>query len=358
MKRAYLINFTAIQGTKQLAIKSSLAHKKVDDSSSLTNDLKVLSSTTPIQSIALLKSSVFRVKIQAYNESRSIVLERVYETDKFGNLNVRIPLKELSPISYIKIYEVSVRPGIDIYLGHFIPIVLSTPQKIIISDFDKTLVDTRYHSVKEVYESLSKPLSYFPAIPKSLEIMKIHIHDNYTPFILSASPHFYERAIRDWLYQNEIYCSSIFLKDYRSAFSFAFGDLSVKDLKVHGFYKLKSLINIMLMTEIPDEIVLMGDHFETDPLIYLILKSFLEGDMEPRATWTAIKHTKPFKLTSKQNTYFLSQLYQLGTMLENKKPEVKIYIRSKIDEESKVDSLRFDQDFLERNRLKIKTYQS
>ena len=75
------------------------------------------------------------------------------------------------------------------------------------------------------------------------------------------------------MYQNKIFTAGIFLKDVRQVFSLWDGDLSPRDITHQGLYKLNQLLDIINMTDIPDELVLMGDNFESDPVIYL---SFLK----------------------------------------------------------------------------------
>jgi len=191
-----------------------------------------------------------------------------------------------------------------------------------------------------MYFSITKPISYFPTINKSVNIIKDLIKNDHQPFILSASPHFYENAIRDWLYQHEIYTAGIFLKDYRRFFSPFEGNLRAKDLKIHGFYKLHHLINILLMTGIPNRLVLMGDIFESDLSIYLALCALLKQDVEARDLWNSLNRLPSFKFSLKQNSQILDKLYQLETMLgpQHDNIDIKIYIRRKNQSEmTKID---------------------
>jgi hypothetical protein len=236
-------------------------------------------------------------------------------------------------------------------MGSFIPIVIQGLKKVIICDFDKTLVDTKYSSTKEVYNSLTKPLSSFPTITNSLERFTSYIADGFHPFILSASPHFYEASMRDWLYQNKVFTAGIFLKDYRSIFSIIEGELAPKDLKVQGLYKLNHLLDILTMTGIPDELVLMGDNFESDPVIYLTLYKVLHKEVEPWELWQALKKDPAFQFNKKQNSQVLSKFYQLGSMVSAHKGicKVKILIRKKANEKEVMISplLKLDNSAIE-----------
>ena len=191
------------------------------------------------------------------------------------------------------------------------------------------MVDTRYSSPREVYESLIHPVHHFPTINKSLQLFRDYIGRRFQPFIISASPHFYENSIRDWLYQHHIYTTEIFLKDYRRIFSLLDAILTPKDVKTQGFYKLNYLVSILLMTGVPDELALIGDGFESDPLIYLTLTSLLQGNREPWNIWREVKKLKNFRMNRKQDSIFLNKIYQLQNEIQckHKKPTITIHIR-------------------------------
>jgi hypothetical protein len=162
------------------------------------------------------------------------------------------------------------------------------------------------------------------------------------PFILSASPHFYEDSIRDWLYQNNIYSAGIFLKDYRKVFSFFERELTPKDVKVQGLYKLNHLLDIIFLTGIPDFLVLMGDNFESDPLVYNVFGRLLLGVTGPRDMWVQLQQTRPFMFNRRQKISVLNKLYQMASLVKssNVKPKIDIYIRMR----SEKDKLAFKVD--------------
>jgi hypothetical protein len=211
----------------------------------------------------------------------------------------------------------------------------------VICDFDKTLVDTKYSTTKELYTSLTQPIDYFPTVTNSVDLIKTYIEQNHHPFILSASPHFYENAMRDWLYQNHIYTAGIFLKDYRHIFNLLELDLTTKDLKVQGMYKLNHLLDIILMVGIPDELVLMGDNFESDPIIYLALASLLKGSLDSWNFINFLDQHDSFQMNKKQKAHLLSKSYQISSQLNimtkkrghSNSPSIKIHIRKKVSED-------------------------
>ena len=182
-------------------------------------------------------------------------------------------------------------------------------KKVLITDFDKTLVDTKYSSIKEIFKSLTSPVSDFPNIYPSLEKVRAYIQNGHQPFILSSSPHFYENTINEWLKQNNLEIKNIFLKDYRQFFSLSPTDLIFKDVKAHGVHKLAQLLNIILMTDLPREITLIGDNSESDPVIYGIAKYILSNNFNPDEVWNLIRDLNSFKLNNTQSLKILNRLY-------------------------------------------------
>lgn len=318
-------------------------------------ELEKITPKFPIQALRLLNAYQFSLKIVGLNASHEEIYKKTFESDSFGNFNFKIPLiAERKEIQILQVYETSRRPGLELLMGTYIPISIPTPKKIVICDFDKTLVDTRYSTTKEVYRSLTSPIERFPTVPRSVEILKGYISAGHHPFILSASPHFYEDSMRDWLYKNSIFSAGIFLKDYRHFFSFLEGNLTTKDLKHQGLYKLNHLLDILLMTGIPDELVLMGDNYESDPAIYLTLANILREDVDPWSLWNEIKEKDIFQIKNKQNSHFLNKIYQLDNLLTrerkkypNKKVHIEIYIRKRFEK----DELNLSDEYGIKNNL-------
>ncbi len=336
MKRAYPVHFLSILTDEWLAIRASLTMK--EHIYSKGNHLEKFTPSFPIQAYRLLNAYQFIMKIIIKNEDQEVIFEKVYESDSFGTFQLKIPLnenmKEDGAVHIIEAYEIGKIKALEVLLGTYLPVNLKNEKKFIICDFDKTLVHTKYSSPEEIYKSLTSPINEFPIIPESIEILNKYCDQGYHPFILSASPHFYENAIRDWLYANNIFSAGIFLKDYRKVFSFFESDLSPKDLKAQGLYKLNHLLDIVYMTGVPEELVLMGDNFESDPLIYLTFYELFHGESEPTQIWKKLKVSEAFRLNHKQNSLLLNKIFQLTDNIKrvHKKPKIKIYIRKKADE--------------------------
>jgi len=338
MKRPTLVHFLAIKTDDFISIKASITYEK----NKPNKEVEGLKPQMPIAAYKLLRSYRFDLKFVGLNSKQEQVYVKCHESDQFGNFNFKIPLTgETSKITAFLIFEVQSRPGLEILLGIYMPLTITTPKKLVICDFDKTLVETRFSSTKEVYNSLIRPLEFFPTLESGVSILKKYIGQGFHPFILSASPHFYESAMRDWLYKNEIYTAGIFLKDYRQVFSLFTGEIGPKDIKMQGLYKLNHLFDILLMAGIPDELVLIGDNFESDPIIYLTLAKILKSELDPWSIWKKMVKEKTFKISRKQNFLLLNKLFQLDGLITRKSSEhahncpvnIKIYIRKREKED-------------------------
>ncbi|GEM_PF-447029 len=354
MKRPTLVHFLAIMTEENLNIKASITMKENLISGHIPQgfarevaqgivreiEKELPTPRFPIQAYKLLSGSAFQIKLVGIDQNQQEVFKKNYDSDSFGNLSFKIPLsKEKAQIKALQVYEIGKEPGLELHLGTFIPLVIGNPKKIIVCDFDKTLVDTKYSTTSDVYNSLTKPLEFFPTVTNSVDILKNYIADGYHPFILSASPHFYEEAMRDWLYKNQIFTAGIFLKDYRQLFSLFELDLTPKDLKVQGLYKLNHLLDILLLTGIPNELVLMGDNFESDPIIYLSLTALLKETQDPWQLWNFLRKLDAFQMNKKQNSSLLNKIYQMSNLLSawkehgQEQTKIKIYIRKKVAED-------------------------
>jgi hypothetical protein len=317
MKRPFLVHFLPIITDDFINIRASISLKENPlYLTNKSNEGEKLVPSNPLQAFKLLTSNDFMIKIVGLDQDHEEIYKKNYESDTFGNFNFKIPLtEERKNIKVLQVYEIKHGKGIELLLGSFIPLHIKSPKKIVISDFDKTLADTRYHTTREVYDSLTRPLEYFPTLKRSVKYIKDYIEEDYHPFILSASPHFYEDAMRDWLYQNQIFTAGIFLKDYRHIFSILEGDLTPKDLKIQGLYKLNHLLDILLMTGIPDQLVLMGDNFESDPVIYAALAIILTQKTDPWKIWKTMKKHKAFTSSRRQEAQMLNKIYQLQNLV-------------------------------------------
>ena len=216
MKRPYPVHFLALKTNEFISIRTSIS---LSDSNFHTwhhPEKYQFKPSRPVKSISLLWAHEFMLKIRAYNHHHKEIFTKSYTSDSFGNFSFKIPIENKgTAIKSLQVFETSRLEGVELLLGTYLPTTLAAPKKIIISDLDKTLVDTRSSTPGDIYYSLTHPLESYPTVKKSMDIMMGYINNGFHPFIVSASPHFYENTIRDWLYRNGIYDASIFLKDYR-----------------------------------------------------------------------------------------------------------------------------------------------
>lgn len=360
MKRPQLVHFSAVCNSSYLSIRAALSFKTNSKLPSLAKNLKTpLEASRPIDNLSLLGSKTFRLKIICLAANDQTLITREYDSDNFGDFNIRLPWdNSIERISRVKIFEIQTHPGIEINMGVFIPTAIPEPSKILITDFDKTLVDTKYSTMKEMLDSLRNSLDHFPSVERSKSLIKNFIDKDYIPFVVSASPHFYEAPIRDWLYQNQIFCSNIFLKDYRKVFSFFEDELNPKDIKTQGFYKLNHIVNILLMTGIPHQLALIGDGFESDAIIYSTIKALLTSARDPWSIWNKLKEQESFRLSNTQHFRFLSKFYQLKNMADDldHKCQVDIYIRCLPNDYQMWQQKEFGISFLDNIKKDIEFY--
>ena len=327
MRRPRLVHFMAISTEEFLSIKAFV-----------TMDFPWnLNLPIPLHGLPLLGTYHFSMKIMGLGSNGKQLYQENFDSDSLGTFNLKIPHNaDRKNIHAISLYETSHCPNVELFLGTYIPISITSPKNIVISDFDKTLVDTRYSNLKELYHSLTQPLTHYPTLTNSLQMFKNHINRGLHPFILSSSPHFYENAIRDWLYSNHIYTAGIFLKDYRRIFSFLETVLTLKDLRTQGPYKFNHLLDIILMIGIPRQLVLMGDNFEADPVIYAALTLLLHKKVQPWVLWQKLKKHPTFSANSRQEGQLLDKIYQLEGIMKNcdEIPQVSIFIRQKKEQDT------------------------
>ncbi|MFN8369702.1 MAG: phosphatase domain-containing protein [Bacteriovoracaceae bacterium] len=336
MKRPQIVNILAIDSGEHIYIRSSIALLSGNHQSKIES--AIFSPSKPWDARFLLKGRIFSLKVVGCNDQHEVIYHNHFDSDSFGNFFFKIPSyignqkTDLSKkVHVINLYETYSYTGLEILLGNFYPLKIPISPKIVISDFDKTLVDTQFETLKELYYSLTHPIIDFPPVSNSIEIFKKYTDETFQPFILSASPHFYERSIRDWLYQHNIYTAGIFLKDYRNFINLLLSnELVTKDIKNQGFYKLNHLLTIISMTGIPSELVLMGDNRESDHIIYSFFAEMLKKNSDPWKIWNKIKQHELFTMTNKQSSKFLTQMYQIHNVIKTLNFECKttIFIRN------------------------------
>lgn len=337
MKRPRLVHFLSVVTDRAVALRASVAMGE--------NRFfrRRPASRAPIRALGLLGSRRFVMRAVGLDGEGRPVLEDVFESDPLGSFRLRIPLggDAAGPgpgdIKSFQIFETGAAPGLEFHLGTFKPVLLRSPGRVVICDFDRTLLETEYSTPGAIYRSLTRPMGAFAPLENSLGIIRSRIDRGFSAFIVSSSPHFYEEAIRDWLRARGIHPAGIFLKDYRRVLSVLDPSLTAKDIASQGAYKLGQLIDVLLMTDVPDELVLIGDNFESDPAIYLTVAMLLHGDHEPWHIWNRLKERDSFRLNRRQDADVLSRLHLLGDLIdrsgkEGRTARVKIHIRRRGDE--------------------------
>jgi hypothetical protein len=326
MKRPNLGHFLCVETSEHFAFKASLFLKSANPMARAEIASTPLGlARDPAKSLSMLRAYKASLKILALNENGEVLWQDHFSSDAYGHCLWFKKKNTLSDpnmkVQAFTLFETGYRKGLELHLGSTYPWVISErPTKVIICDFDKTLVETKYSTTKEMYLSLTSPLIDFPIVYGGLNILKHFTSEGFRPFILSASPHFYEVAIRDWLYQQEFYQTALFLKDYRQFYTWwGDGPLESKDIKYQGLYKLDQLITSVLMSSLPEELVLVGDQFESDPIIYALFHELYLQKVDAWTLWKTIESEPAFRLTIKQNSHLLNRLYYVENALKARK---------------------------------------
>lgn len=341
MKRPRLLHFFALDTTKHLCIRGVIYFVY----SPFLGIKKKSPSLRPWASLNLFARKNFHITVEGYDQHHQLCLQEKVRSDSFGLIEARFE-KEVSQgpqIEYLKIYEESSLGGLRLFLGEYQVINFQESPKVIISDLDKTLIETSFSGMKDLYLSLSKPLEYFETISSGVKRLRRYRDHGYHPFVLSASPHFYDHTIRTWLKQQGIGDIPIMLKDYRHFISLSRGFLVRKDILTQGFYKLDQLLTLIWLGGVPEDLILLGDVYESDPFTYLTLAKILHevhSINSARNLWEEIRRFRDFHPTRKQTGLFLNKLYQISQQIkifkdEGKKIRLRIILRSHAEQTQK-----------------------
>jgi hypothetical protein len=111
------------------------------------------------------------------------------------------------------------------------------------------------------------------------------------------------------------------------------------------------------MTKVPKELILIGDGFESDPVIYMTLKKLLTPHADPWKTWKSIKNNNIFNLTSKQDSHFITKFYLLSELAKKSAAcDVRIHIRATSENIEKLQGQQFGQKSLTQMNQTIDYY--
>ena len=74
--------------------------------------------------------------------------------------------------------------------------------------------------------------------------------------------------------------------------------------------------------------MLVGDGFESDMMIYIVIKLIVVDKVDPYQLWKELAPKKEFTLNAKQQSQFLLKVYELSNLSRRKwNCNVRIYIR-------------------------------
>ncbi len=275
---------------------------------------------SPKNSFLALKQKNFSLKIEIFKK-KELLSEEFFMTSSEGFFSLKIPCPDSCDL--LKLYYEEKKEWL--LLEEIKPIVIHPKSSLVISDFDQTLIQTQYRKIKEIYQALQKPLQQFSTIESSLELLKTY--SSYHSFVLSASPYFFYDLIKEWLIEKNITFEGILLKDIRHVLSLK-EELSFKDVKNQIYYKVSSIFQLLLSFGLPKNLVLIGDSFESDLLIYSIVKETIS--FEKDVSFLSEKIFQEVSLTTKQKSDLLEKIHLLYMLKKPKDQTIEIFIRGGI----------------------------
>lgn len=217
----------------------------------------------------------------------------------------------------------------DSVFFNYAPILeFSNFKEVYVWDLDKTYLDTRWQSIKDLFQVSFTDDFHRKNVPgtstlvSSLKDAWAQKNGNglFPIFFITASPPQMEKKIREKLERDEILPLGIFFKDnLKNLWPGSFWKL-----RQHVGYKVGSLMYLRTLLNAQVNQVLWGDDSETDAIIYSLYSDLCSRRL---AGEEADKILKNFQVTNEQVTRIESALQQVPVM----DPVEKIYINLAID---------------------------
>jgi hypothetical protein len=123
MRRPKLVHFTAIESDEYIHIRASMTYSsqgRFEILDEINQNLKEIVPTRPIQSMGLLSSNEFRLKIIGLSQDDTEVIVRSFDSDTFGNFDFKLHQPESKNVVKLKLFETKSFPGLEILIGNFI----------------------------------------------------------------------------------------------------------------------------------------------------------------------------------------------------------------------------------------------
>jgi phosphatidate phosphatase APP1 len=307
-----------VQTLQLVGIKN---HQSININLSLFYSSKTLASCKrPLDGIFLFSKNLFKLNIIFKNAQNKTIDNFPCTTDNYGNLSKSFAFTlspHLQDCFQVEIVDLASKRSL-----HTLRLLnLQEQNRVVICDFDKTLVATKYSNATEIINNLMTTIPDSYKIQKSIDILKKTISEGHHSFILSASPHFFAPTIKKWLERSKIPITGIFLKDFRPLLSKKLKFLTFSLFTNQVYFKIKSIINILSLTGVPKELVLIGDDYESDHEIYLWIKQILAHNID-------FQFLNKWKLNSDNKLHLKNKFLKLMSDRPEQKTKVTIHIRT------------------------------
>jgi len=115
MRRPKLVHFSGIESDQYIHIRASMSYSSqarfhlLDE---INQNLKEIVPTKPIESLGLLSSNEFRLKVIGLTSKDEESTIRSFDSDSFGNFNFKIPQPSTEKVAKIKLFEIRSHPGL------------------------------------------------------------------------------------------------------------------------------------------------------------------------------------------------------------------------------------------------------
>ena len=111
------------------------------------------SHSSPWENFSFLPEKKFVLLVMGLSSNGNVIYKRFFYNHTNGRFQFQIPRNSNQGLSIhsLKVYEAGTKIGTYFYLGTYLPQILPKPSKVIITDFDKTLVETKYATTKKSF---------------------------------------------------------------------------------------------------------------------------------------------------------------------------------------------------------------
>lgn len=166
----------------------------------------------------------------------------------------------------------------------------------IISDIDKTYLETDFHNLRDMAKIAMETAHHKRTVPGARSYLRTlkwnedskFIHHKISPplHFISSSPVQLRDVLEKKLALDALLCCSNSFKN--QMYNLKKGRLSL--LRHQVAYKVASLLSLISKFKDTQHIVMLGDDYESDPFIYMLVKCFIQGSLSVQEAITCLEY--------------------------------------------------------------------